>query len=67
MALADRLPDADALAALRRETGVTTIVLHPTEIRDPAKRAAWDAIATSGRRDLRLTDDVGGVLLFAVE
>jgi hypothetical protein len=31
MALAGRLPDAEALAALWRETGVGTIVVHPSD------------------------------------
>jgi hypothetical protein len=66
MALADRLPDPDALATLRRETGLTTIVVHANEFEDPAVRDAWRAAATSGRRDLRLVGTVDGAMLFAV-
>jgi hypothetical protein len=40
MALAERLPDPDALAALVAETGVTTIVVHLGGL-PPERRRAW--------------------------
>ena len=40
MELAYRLPDADALAALRRETGLRTIIVHLNDLQ-PTERARW--------------------------
>jgi hypothetical protein len=67
MALAGRLPDADALAALRHETGLTTLVVHQGIRLDERAHAAWEALASSGGRDdLTLTARVGTDLVFAV-
>jgi hypothetical protein len=65
MALAGRLPDADALAELRRETGLTTIVVHQRLHVDATARAAWESLAASGGRDdLRLVRRIGDDLVF---
>jgi hypothetical protein len=67
MALAGRLPDAAALAALRRETGLTTVVVHQGIRLDEQAHAAWEALASAGGRDdLTLTARVGDDLVFAV-
>jgi hypothetical protein len=67
MALAGRLPDPDALAALRRETGLATLVVHRRHL-DAARRAAWDALASNGGRDdLRLVARVDDDLVFQVQ
>ncbi len=66
MAVASRLPDADALVTLRRETQLATIVVHLDEVRDPDRRAAWLAIPTSGRTDLVLRSHVGPIMVFDV-
>jgi hypothetical protein len=65
MALAARLPDAEALAALRAETGLEMILVHLNELGD-AERAAWQAVGDGGRRDLRLETRDGDDVLFAV-
>ena len=65
MALARRLPDADALATLRAETDLELILVHA----DPGapKRAAWLELADrGGREDLRLLARDGPDLLFIV-
>src|SRR5437867_7978392 len=65
MALARRLPDADALATLRAETDMELILVHA----DPGapKRAAWLELAgRGGREDLRLLARDGPDLLFIV-
>ena len=67
MALAQRLPDPDALATLRRETGLTAIVVHAALLTDAGARAAWEAIAGGSRDDLRLVARDGDVLLFAAD
>jgi hypothetical protein len=64
MRLAESLPDAPALAALRNETGLETIVVH-TALCSPTDRVRWQA-ATSGRADLRLTARLGSDLVFTV-
>jgi len=67
MELAGRLPDPGALAALRRETGLTTLVVHQALHLDPEAHAAWDAIAAAGGNDdLRLVARVGEDLVFSV-
>ena len=79
MRLACRLPQPQALAKLRRLTGLATILVHPRALdRMPPGRgtygcqlgmprsAEWRAAAAAGRPDLRLLGDVGGSLLFAV-
>ncbi len=65
MALAARLPDADALAALRTDTGLAAIIVHLNEVTD-AERAAWEAVAAGRRSDLRLDVRDGDELLFTV-
>src|SRR5262249_25508488 len=67
MALAARLPDPQALAELRGATGLEEIVVQMAEIRDPARRAEWLAIAAGGERsDLELVARDGDDLLFRV-
>lgn len=65
MALAARLPDPAALAALQRETGLALVWVH---LRDFPRRlhAPWMAFADAGGRDdLRLIARDGDELLFA--
>jgi hypothetical protein len=65
MALAARLPGRAALAALRRETGLTNVVVRLGGL--PAvTRARWERVARRGRDDLRLVLRDGNELLFAV-
>ena len=65
MALARRLPDADALATLRAETGLELILVH-ADWGEP-KRAAWlELAARGGREDVRLLARDGSDLLFIV-
>ena len=65
MALARRLPDADALATLRAETGLELILVH-ADWGEP-KRAAWlELAARGGREDVRLLARDGTDLLFIV-
>jgi hypothetical protein len=67
MALAAQLPDPTALAALRRETGLTTVVVHKTVRIDKATAAAWERLAADGGGEgLRLVARVGDDLVFAV-
>jgi hypothetical protein len=65
MALAERLPDPDALAELRRETGLAYIWVHGRDLAE--SRTAWNAIAREGRGYLTLVTSDGGELLFAVK
>lgn len=64
MRLASSLPDATALATLRSETGLATIVVH-TALCSAADRDRWQA-ATTGRADLQLTAQFGSDLVFTV-
>ena len=65
MALARRLPDADALATLRAETGLELILVHANW--GEPKRAAWLELADrGGREDVRLLARDGSDLLFIV-
>jgi hypothetical protein len=79
MALACRLPDADALRELREITGLTTILVHLDRAGAPAFPApppyecqrwdpgVWRAIAARGQvGPLRLVAQHGASLLFAV-
>ena len=71
MTLASRLPDTEALAVLRRETGLATILVHVNDFAGwghAAKRTAWLALAERGQSadGLRLVARDGGDLLFAV-
>ncbi|HXJ34667.1 MAG TPA: hypothetical protein VMS22_11605 [Candidatus Eisenbacteria bacterium] len=66
MQLAMRLPERDALATLRRETGLASLIVDTAYV-DAGTRAAWLALATAGGRDgLRLVVRDGDLLLFAV-
>jgi hypothetical protein len=65
MDLAQRVPEADALAALRRETGLTSVVVDLHRLAPQARRI-WEGIASEGRRDLRLIVRDGDELLFEV-
>jgi hypothetical protein len=67
MALARRLPDADALAILRADTGLASIVVHTAEL-DEGARARWEALARTPDPALGLEEiaDVDGVLVFDV-
>jgi hypothetical protein len=79
MQLACRLPEPAALAELRRLTDLDTILVHLGPLdrmppgpgpygcpRDTPRSAAWHAVATGTRSDLRLVARSGGDLLFAV-
>jgi hypothetical protein len=63
MALVRRLPQAKALATLRRDTNLETILVHLPAL-TPSKRAEWQRFG--GRDDLRLVAVLQGDLLFAV-
>jgi len=66
MALAGRLPAADALAALRATTGLETILVHLADL-DPSERAPWGELAERHEDgSLRLIGRDGDDLLFAV-
>jgi len=66
MALANRLPDPQALATLRRDTGLATVVVTMWELRPP-QQAVWRALARDGSRtDLRLVAQDEGLLVFEV-
>jgi hypothetical protein len=65
MALAAKLPDREALAALRRETGLTNIVVALSGL-SLADQEQWERLAVTGRDDLRLVVHDGNELLFAV-
>ncbi len=65
MALAERLPDPSALAALRNETGLELILVH-TEALGAEGRASWLRRAGGGG-GLRLVGWEGGEMLFRVE
>ena len=52
-----RLPDADALRALRDETGIRTIVVHARELA-PATRRAWEGPRPDALRLVASADDV---------
>ena len=65
MRLAARLPDPDALAALRRETGLELLLMHAEKLR-PAERDTWLALAEHGGHGLSLVARDGDDILFAV-
>jgi hypothetical protein len=66
MELSLRLPDAEALAALRQASGVRSILVRIQEL-PPAQRRAWFRVAESGgRNDLRLVAQDNAELLFDV-
>jgi hypothetical protein len=61
-----RLPDADALASLRRATGIATIVVHLQDLSAP-ERSRWLALAEDERRaDVRYVAREGEALVFEV-
>ena len=64
MALARRLPDAEALAALRRVSGLRVVLVRIRELQ-PSDRSAWLQLAANGgRTDLRLLAHGEDELLF---
>jgi len=65
MTLANRLPDRRALAELRSQTGLKTILVHTDEMRAD-QRAVWLGVAGGRRRELRLVGREGDDLLFEV-
>jgi hypothetical protein len=65
MALALRLPEPDALATLRRETGLTNVVVGLRPL-SPDARAQWERLAAGARSDLRLVVRDRDELLFEV-
>jgi hypothetical protein len=67
MELAGRLPDPDALDALRRETGLATIVVHQADPFNKDAYPAWEKLAAQGGgHGLQLVARVGDDLVFAV-
>lgn len=66
MALASRLPDPQALDALRRTSGLTSVLVRLPGL-PPAERLMWLRFAeTGGRSDLRLVARDDNELLFDV-
>lgn len=66
MDLARRLPDPDALAELRRQTGLAMILVHSGELTAP-ELATWSVLAKAGAsRGIRLVAHDNHDLLFAV-
>lgn len=65
MELATRLPDADALATLRRETGLATIVVTASMLPNRTL-SPWRAFAAAARSGLRVAYDDGQVLVLEV-
>jgi hypothetical protein len=67
MALAARLPDADALDALTNETGVELVLVRAAEYRDHPARGLWTELAARGGNGrLLLVARDGDNLLFRV-
>jgi hypothetical protein len=67
MALAKRLPDPEALEALRRETGLEAILVRGGDL-TLGKRPIWLALAAAGGgQGLTLVSRDGDELLFEVE
>jgi len=64
MAIANDLPDPAALATLRRETDLTTIVVH--DAADLPNRAAWQRAATDPTGPLVLVGRAGATSVFDV-
>jgi hypothetical protein len=62
MQLAERLPDPQALAALRAETGLTTVVVNVGDLY-PKQRAAWKATLASGSPGLRPLGTYDGAVI----
>lgn len=65
LALARRLPDADALERLVRDTGLRAILVH-TQRLAPAARAAWQGASIAGGRLRRMASENGSVLFEVV-
>jgi hypothetical protein len=66
MVLATHLPSPDAVARLRRETGLELLWVH-TDYLSPTARGRWiDLFERGGLGDLRPAAREGGELLFAV-
>jgi len=64
MATANNLPEADALARLRRETQLRTIVVHDGA--DLPNRAAWQRAASDPTGPLVLVGRAGDSFVFDV-
>ena len=65
MALADRLPDPDALAELVRQTGVELVLVHAGDLHGTPAATAWTALAArDGGGPLTLVARDGDDLLF---
>ncbi len=64
MELALRLPDPEKLAALRRETGLTTILVRTDQL--AGGQRAWQRAADGGHPNLELVARDGTELLFEV-
>lgn len=63
--LAARLPDPEAVAMLRAQTDLATIVVHLGEL-TADEAARWQAATDGARSDLRLTDRLDDTLVFDV-
>jgi hypothetical protein len=66
MALAVRLPDAAALGALVRDTGLAWVVVRTGDMGFSPARAVWGDLAARPSGALRLVAQAGADLLFAV-
>jgi hypothetical protein len=66
MALAGKLPDPQALASLRADTGLATVWVHLAGLSMP-DRAPWLNLARTGRADLVLMAHVGNEMVFRVQ
>jgi hypothetical protein len=65
LAVAQRLPDPDALAVLRTTTGLETVVVHLAELSVPRRRA-WEAATTDPASGLVLAAREGNVIVVDV-
>jgi len=66
MALAERLPDPEAVALLRRETGLAHVLVHVPPYPGPKTREWYQLANRGGRPDFRLVARDGRDFLFAV-
>ena len=62
MILASRLPDPAALAALRQQTGLTTVVVNARSM-PPTELATWQRTLTEGSPGLRPTGTYGDAVV----
>jgi hypothetical protein len=65
MAIAQRLPDPQALRILRDETGLTTIVVRLDEL-ERGPRAAWEAALLAPRNDFVSKQRVGQLVIIDI-